>query len=81
MDADEYLSHISNDRGAFLVRVSERDSACLALSMRDVDETGATRIKHYKIKTNNQGRFLISVHQSFATIRALIHHHKSTAIA
>ncbi|XP_059468600.1 uncharacterized protein LOC132192588 isoform X2 [Neocloeon triangulifer] len=62
--------------GSFLVRVSERDSSCLALSLRDYGQNGVQKVKHFKIKVNHEGRFFISVYNSFATVKALIEHHQ-----
>ncbi len=51
-------------------------SGSYSLSVRDCDQTGDT-VKHYKIRTLDNGGFYISPRNTFNTLQDLIIHYKS----
>jgi hypothetical protein len=78
-DADRLLLMPGNPRGTYLIRPSS-DPRHFALSVRDQDETrgGIPFVKHYKIRTLDDGRgYYISPKATFPTFGSLIAHYES----
>jgi hypothetical protein len=72
-EAEDLLMKPGNDRGTFLVRHSEQNPGSLALSIKDVDENGQEKIKHYKIHTHPEtGEYYLAPRHGFPSLRGLI---------
>lgn len=48
-----------------------------SLSIRDVDDSGAESVKHYKIRLLDNGGYYISPKISFSDISSMIKHYRS----
>lgn len=53
---------------------------CYSLSVRDFDTQNGDTVKHYKIRTLDNGGFYISPRNSFSTLIELVDHYKSEAL-
>lgn len=71
-EAEKILKTAPNDHGAFLVRDSDKGG--YALSMRDGDT-----VKHYKIRTSEDGTFFIAHNNRFPSLSELVQHYSSNA--
>lgn len=47
------------------------------MSIRDVDDSGAESVKHYKIRLLDNGGYYISPKISFSDISSMIKHYRS----
>uniref|UniRef100_H2RUE1 Tyrosine-protein kinase n=1 Tax=Takifugu rubripes TaxID=31033 RepID=H2RUE1_TAKRU len=75
-DAERQLSAPGNVLGSFMIRDSETTKGSYSLSVRD-SPTGDT-VKHYKIRTLDNGGFYISPRITFGTLQELVSHYKPT---
>ena len=70
-ESERFLMQAGNKNGAFLVRRSENragiDLNWFALSLRDGD-----LVRHYRIKTTDDGKLFISRRQEFSTLNELV---------
>ncbi|XP_062337359.1 tyrosine-protein kinase Lyn isoform X2 [Osmerus eperlanus] len=78
-DAERQLLAPANKAGSYLVRESETSKGSYSLSLRDVDAKGMEAIKHYKIRTLDNGGYYISPKITFTDIGTMIkHYHKQS---
>uniref|UniRef100_A0A8C1SGT0 Tyrosine-protein kinase n=1 Tax=Cyprinus carpio TaxID=7962 RepID=A0A8C1SGT0_CYPCA len=70
-DAERQLLASGNKTGSFMIRDSETTMGSYSLSVRDCDQTGDT-VKHYKIRTLDNGGFYISPRITFNTLQDLL---------
>ncbi|XP_055748186.1 tyrosine-protein kinase HCK-like [Salvelinus fontinalis] len=75
-DAERQLLASANKTGSFMIRDSETTKGSYSLSVRDsVSQSGDT-VKHYKIRTLDNGGFYISPRITFTTLQELVSHYK-----
>ncbi|MGH0135972.1 UNVERIFIED_CONTAM: hypothetical protein FKN15_025239 [Acipenser sinensis] len=78
-DAERQLLAPINKPGAFLIRESETSKGSYSLSIRDVDQQGVNVIKHYKIRSLDNGGYYISPKITFPDIPQMLkHYHKQS---
>lgn len=70
-DAEKKLLAPGNPHGTFLVRESESQPGNYSLSLRENDN-----VKHYRIRTMDNGHFYIASRAIFATLLDLVEHYK-----
>ncbi|XP_022533366.2 tyrosine-protein kinase Lyn [Astyanax mexicanus] len=75
-DAERILLAPANKPGAFLIRKSETTEGCFSMTVRDVNDSGASVVKHYKIRTLDDGGFYISPRITFKKMDELIKHYQ-----
>ncbi|CAO2591284.1 Tyrosine-protein kinase Blk [Lemmus lemmus] len=69
-----------NKAGAFLIRESESNKGAFSLSVKDVTPQGEV-VKHYKIRSLDDGGYYISPRVTFPTLQALVQHYSSKSDA
>ncbi|XP_040978889.1 tyrosine-protein kinase Lyn isoform X4 [Aquila chrysaetos chrysaetos] len=75
-DAERQLLAPGNSPGAFLIRESETLKGSYSLSIRDYDPQHGDVIKHYKIRSLDNGGFYISPRITFPNINDMIKHYQ-----
>uniref|UniRef100_A0A8D0E2K2 Tyrosine-protein kinase n=1 Tax=Salvator merianae TaxID=96440 RepID=A0A8D0E2K2_SALMN len=76
-DAERQLLAPGNVIGSFMIRESESTKGSYSLSVRDFDnEKKMDIVKHYKIRTLDNGGFYISPRNTFYTLQDLVSHYK-----
>ncbi|XP_059782191.1 tyrosine-protein kinase Blk isoform X2 [Balaenoptera ricei] len=75
-DAERQLLAPINKAGSFLIRESETSKGAFSLSVKDVTTQGEV-IKHYKIRSLDEGGYYISPRNTFPTLQALVQHYSS----
>ncbi|XP_007250839.2 tyrosine-protein kinase HCK [Astyanax mexicanus] len=75
-DAERQLLAPGNKSGSFMIRDSETTKGSYSLSVRDSDHQSGETVKHYKIRTLDNGGFYISPRITFSTLQELITHYK-----
>ncbi|NXX53455.1 LYN kinase, partial [Scopus umbretta] len=75
-DAERQLLAPGNSPGAFLIRESETLKGSYSLSIRDHDPQHGDVIKHYKIRSLDNGGFYISPRITFPNINDMIKHYQ-----
>ncbi|KAG5835964.1 hypothetical protein ANANG_G00249590 [Anguilla anguilla] len=75
-DAERQLLAPGNRVGAYMIRDSETSKGSYSLSVRDSDGCSTDTVKHYKIRTLDNGGFYISPRITFSTLLELISHYK-----
>ncbi|KAM5233739.1 tyrosine-protein kinase Blk isoform 2-T2 [Hipposideros larvatus] len=73
-DAERQLLAPINKAGSFLIRESETNKGAFSLSVKDVTTQGEV-IKHYKIRSLDEGGYYISPRITFPTLQALVQHY------
>uniref|UniRef100_A0A8C2X617 Tyrosine-protein kinase n=1 Tax=Cyclopterus lumpus TaxID=8103 RepID=A0A8C2X617_CYCLU len=76
-DAERQLLAPANKPGSYLLRESETSKGSYSLSIRDVGTQGTDSVKHYKIRTMDDGGYYISPKISFPDIASIIKHYRS----
>ncbi|XP_076829484.1 tyrosine-protein kinase Yes-like [Brachyhypopomus gauderio] len=71
-DSERLLLQPGLQRGVFLVRESESSEDGFSLSLRDWEEGHGDRVKHYKIKSLDNGQYYITARAKFSTLQNLI---------
>ncbi|NXN44524.1 HCK kinase, partial [Rhinoptilus africanus] len=71
-DAERQLLGSGNVVGSFMIRDSETTKGCYSLSVRDRDDLQGGTVKHYKIRTLDNGGFYISPRSCFDTLQELL---------
>lgn len=70
-EGERLLMQVGNKHGAFLIRKSENRAGqgfnWFALSIRDGDQ-----VRHYRIKTTDNGKFYVARKQEFSTLSELV---------
>ncbi|OPJ76145.1 tyrosine-protein kinase Blk isoform A [Patagioenas fasciata monilis] len=74
-DAERLLLSSGNKVGSFLVRESETSKGAYSLSVRDSDSAHGDIIKHYRIRSLDDGGYYISPRMTFSSLPDLIHHY------
>lgn len=63
----------SNPRGTFLIRHREQTQAGgYSLSIKDYETSKGDHVKHYKIKTLDQGGFYVTTKMTFSSLQQLV---------
>ncbi|XP_026862799.1 tyrosine-protein kinase HCK [Electrophorus electricus] len=75
-DAERQLLAPGNKMGSFMIRDSETTKGSYSLSVRDSDHQSGDTVKHYKIRTLDNGGFYISPRITFSTLQELVAHYK-----
>ncbi|XP_063307453.1 tyrosine-protein kinase Lyn isoform X2 [Pelobates fuscus] len=78
-DAERQLLAPGNSAGVFLIRESETVQGSYSLSIRDFDNQTGDVIKHYKIRTLDNGGYYISPRITFPSISDMIKHYQKQA--
>ncbi|XP_060769473.1 tyrosine-protein kinase SRK2 [Neoarius graeffei] len=73
LDAEKLLQAEGNEHGSFLIRECESQQGDLSLSVLDQE-----KVKHYKIKRTDNGRYFVSKKRSFITLKELVEHYSGT---
>uniref|UniRef100_A0A8C2X556 Tyrosine-protein kinase n=1 Tax=Cyclopterus lumpus TaxID=8103 RepID=A0A8C2X556_CYCLU len=76
-DAERQLLAPANKPGSYLLRESETSKGSYSLSIRDVGTQGTDSVKHYKIRTMDDGGYYISPKISFPDIASIIKHYRT----
>ncbi|XP_022901246.1 tyrosine-protein kinase Src64B [Onthophagus taurus] len=71
-EAEKLLLGNNNSRGTFLVRPSEHNPDGYSLSVKDWEEHRGYHVKHYKIKSLDNGGYYISTNKTFRTLSDLV---------
>ncbi|XP_024865685.1 tyrosine-protein kinase HCK isoform X3 [Kryptolebias marmoratus] len=75
-DAERQLLAPGNRVGSYMIRDSETTKGSYSLSVRDMDPQAGDTVKHYKIRTLDNGGFYISPRITFSTLQELVGHYK-----
>ncbi|CAI5779497.1 tyrosine-protein kinase Lyn isoform X1 [Podarcis lilfordi] len=75
-DAERQLLAPGNVPGSFLIRESETLKGSYSLSMRDYDRQHGDVVKHYKIRSLDNGGYYISPRITFPCISDMIKHYQ-----
>ncbi|KAJ8360922.1 hypothetical protein SKAU_G00174470 [Synaphobranchus kaupii] len=75
-DAERQLLAPGNRVGSYMIRDSETSKGSYSLSVRDSDGHSTDTVKHYKIRTLDNGGFYISPRITFSTLQDLVSHYK-----
>ncbi|XP_006811442.1 tyrosine-protein kinase STK-like [Saccoglossus kowalevskii] len=75
-EAERGLMSRFSERGAFLIRESERFPGCYTLSLLDHDLSTGKVVKHFKIRALDKGGFYISPKMTFASLQDLVFYYK-----
>ncbi|XP_028987858.1 tyrosine-protein kinase Lyn [Betta splendens] len=78
-EAERQLLSSANKVGSYLIRESEMPKGTYALSIRDADPSGTDSVKHYKIRTLDNGGCFVSPKISFPDIGSMIKHYHNKA--
>ncbi|XP_076067112.1 tyrosine-protein kinase Fyn-like isoform X3 [Oratosquilla oratoria] len=70
--AEKLLMSPGNQRGTFLIRMSEQTSHGYSLSIKDWDQEKGDHVKHYRIKTMDSRSYYITTAQAFHTLNDLV---------
>ncbi|XP_033032961.1 tyrosine-protein kinase Blk [Trachypithecus francoisi] len=73
-EAERQLLAPINKAGSFLIRESETNKGAFSLSVKDVTMQGEL-IKHYKIRSLDEGGYYISPRITFPSLQALVQHY------
>lgn len=78
-EAEKLLLSENNCRGTFLVRYREQSQAGYSLSIRDEDAVKKDLVKHYRIRTSDNGRYYAAARSTFRTMPELINFYSKGA--
>ncbi|XP_061293213.1 tyrosine-protein kinase HCK isoform X4 [Bos javanicus] len=78
-DAERQLLAPGNVLGSFMIRDSETTKGSYSLSVRDYDPQHRDTVKHYKIRTLDNGGFYISPRSTFGSLQELVAHYKKAS--
>ncbi|XP_067880274.1 proto-oncogene tyrosine-protein kinase LCK-like [Heterodontus francisci] len=71
-DAERQLLAPGNKSGTFLIRESETNKGAFSLSLRDCDPKYGDIVKHYKIRTLDDGGYYITPRATFSSLQKLV---------
>ncbi|XP_071268579.1 tyrosine-protein kinase Blk [Salvelinus alpinus] len=77
-ETERLLLAPGNKTGSFLVRESETTKGAFSLSIRDAGQEHGDVVKHYKIRTLDNGGFYISPSTSFSSLQELVKYYTRT---
>ncbi|XP_053201988.1 tyrosine-protein kinase Fyn-like [Panonychus citri] len=66
-------------RGTFLIRNSEQTAGAYSLSIRDWESSKGDHVKHYKIKTLDNGGYFVTTRKTFPTLQDLVDYYSEGA--
>lgn len=66
-------------RGTFLIRNSEQTAGAYSLSIRDWESVKGDHVKHYKIKTLDNGGYFVTTRKTFNTLEELVAYYSEGA--
>ncbi|XP_053309182.1 tyrosine-protein kinase HCK [Spea bombifrons] len=75
-EAERQLMSPENKSGAFMIRDSETMKGCYSLSVKDSSPASGNSVKHYKIRTLDDGGFYISTRITFRSLKELVSHYE-----
>lgn len=75
-EAERQLLSSENQAGAFMIRDSETMKGCYSLSVRDYNPQSGNMVKHYKIRTLDNGGFYVSPRKTFSSLQELVSYYK-----
>uniref|UniRef100_A0A8C9WIS9 Tyrosine-protein kinase n=1 Tax=Scleropages formosus TaxID=113540 RepID=A0A8C9WIS9_SCLFO len=78
-DAERQLLAPANKPGSFLIRESETSKGSYSLSIRDSDSTGTDAVKHYKVRTLDNGGYYVSPKITFTDLTSMVKHYQKQA--
>uniref|UniRef100_A0A8C2ANG7 Tyrosine-protein kinase n=1 Tax=Cyprinus carpio TaxID=7962 RepID=A0A8C2ANG7_CYPCA len=78
-DTERLLLAPGNKPGAFLVRESETTKGAFSLSIRDFSPEHGDVVKHYKIRSLDNGGYYISPSTTFSSLQELVKYYSRTA--
>ncbi|XP_071807786.1 proto-oncogene tyrosine-protein kinase Src-like isoform X2 [Asterias amurensis] len=78
-EAEKQLQLAGNSRGTFLIRGSETSPGAYSLSVLDHDDARGFNVKHYRIRTLDNGGYYISTRITFHTLHDLVSHYTTQA--
>lgn len=78
-EAEKLLMLPSNPRGAFLIRNSEQTSGAYSLSIKDWEHQKSDHVKHYKIKSMDNGGYYVTTRKTFASLQELVSYYSEGA--
>ncbi|XP_003742915.1 tyrosine-protein kinase Src64B [Galendromus occidentalis] len=79
-DAEKMLMMETNPRGTFLIRHREQTQAGgYSLSIKDFESSKGDHVKHYKIKTLDQGGFYVTTKMTFTSLQHLVAYYSEGA--
>lgn len=76
-EAEKLLLSKNNCPGTFLVRYSEHTQTGYSLSIRDEDQNRHANVKHYKIRTLDNGGYYVAMRDTFRTMNELLSFYKT----
>ncbi|XP_069807609.1 tyrosine-protein kinase HCK [Dendropsophus ebraccatus] len=76
-EAERQLLSSENLAGSFMIRDSETMKGSYSLSVRDYNSQTGNMVKHYKIRSLDNGGFYVSPRKTFATLQELVAYYKS----
>ncbi|KAM9296573.1 tyrosine-protein kinase HCK [Gastrophryne carolinensis] len=75
-EAERQLLSPENKTGSFMIRDSETMKGSYSLSVRDFNQNGDA-VKHYKIRTLDDGGFFVSPRRTFKTLQELVSYYQN----
>ncbi|KAG9474644.1 hypothetical protein GDO78_004771 [Eleutherodactylus coqui] len=75
-EAERQLLSPENQAGAFMIRDSETMKGCYSLSVSDYNAQSGNMVKHYKIRTLDNGGFYVSPRKTFSSLHELVAYYK-----
>ncbi|XP_077991791.1 tyrosine-protein kinase Yes-like [Glandiceps talaboti] len=79
-DAEKKLKSSGDIQGTFLVREAETQKGAYSLSVLDFDSAkGYSGVKHYRIRTMDNGGFFIAARAVFTSLDELVKHYQVSA--
>ncbi|KAG9330472.1 hypothetical protein JZ751_024269 [Albula glossodonta] len=78
-ETERLLLAPGNKAGAFLIRESETSKGAFSLSIRDKVQDHGDVVKHYKIRSMDNGGFYVSPKTTFPTLKDLVKHYSRNA--
>ncbi|KAG8567287.1 hypothetical protein GDO81_013564 [Engystomops pustulosus] len=77
-EAERQLLSSENQAGAFMIRDSETMKGSYSLSVRDYNSQSGNMVKHYKIRSLDNGGFYVSPRKTFTSLQELVSYYKTT---
>ncbi|XP_070557162.1 tyrosine-protein kinase yes-like [Ptychodera flava] len=78
-DAEKKLKATGGMAGMFLIREAETAKGAYSMSVLDYDVTKGHSVKHYRIRTMDNGGFFIAARAVFPTLADLVKHYQASA--
>ncbi|XP_075032631.1 tyrosine-protein kinase HCK isoform X2 [Mixophyes fleayi] len=71
-EAERQLLSPGNETGSFMIRDSETMKGCFSLSVRDFNVQSGNMVKHYKIRSLDEGGYFVSPRKTFHSLQELV---------